>query len=244
MKNNNHKKNYIIAAEIICVIVVLALLGIKIIIANNLPESYIGYGNICKIHRFAAINYISNLLCSIAVFFCTFIPFGSRALFLLKIEFKYPSSFSAARAAEAIALLIVQIAVSIFLAMTLYYSSYGNYFTERGNSPKADRSLYSAVSRDIENDNTDTINIDLERNAISADVRNIKDAFSSRQVTRSSPTRTIYKLNVVIDNKSYSFVIGQSDHSSISDKINNEQYSMVKIEYYAESGLIKNMRFE
>lgn len=104
MKNNNHKKKYIIAAEIICVIVVLVLLGIKIIIVNNLPESYIGYGNICKIHRLTAVNYISNLLCSIAVFFCTFIPFGSRALFLLKIEFKYPSSFSVARAAQSLRL--------------------------------------------------------------------------------------------------------------------------------------------
>ncbi|MGN0632235.1 MAG: hypothetical protein ACI4JW_00040 [Oscillospiraceae bacterium] len=243
MKHNNQKKNYIIVVEIICVMIGLVLFGFKIFIVNNLPDSYIGYSNICKVHRLVAINYISNLLCSLAIFLCTFIPFGSKALFLLKSEFKYKSSFSIVQAFETFVLLIIQTVISVFLAMTLYYSSYGNYFTERGNSPKEDKSLYHAISRDIKNDNTNIVDIDFEKNSISVDVRNLRDTFSSRQIVRSSSTRTIYKLNVVINNKSYSFVIGSNDYSSISDKINNDHYSAAKIEYYAESNLIKSIRF-
>lgn len=61
------------------------------------------------------------------------------------------------------------------MAMTLYYSSYGNYFTEHGNCPKDDKKIYSAISRDIANDNISNMDVDLECNSISVDVRNLRD---------------------------------------------------------------------
>lgn len=127
--------------------------------------------------------------------------------------------------------------------MTLYYSSYGNYFTERGNCPKDDKKIYSAISRDIANDNISNMDVDLECNSMSVDVRNLRDTFSSRHVIRSSMTRTIYKLNIVLENSSYSFIIGINDYANISNILNDNQYSSAKIEYYVESGLIKNIQF-